>query len=293
MNENRFYVLLDRAIANTISEDDTDELWDYLWHCESTDMESILYACNKNYIPAYSYLAKIYAQGKLCPQDWNKAIECWEKIASEADKDYLWLSECYIKLGDCYRLGNGVEKNFDTAYNYYQLAIEKNQARGDLPEPTEILLLDCDSDDLIERMAAQGVSIEWCEYAIARLEPPVSGIVCRAMAVAYTWSEEKWFYWMQRAADTGDSVAMKIVFEHTNDITVKKKLALYMFSPENNLNQEYSSVAAEILLSDNFSLEEKIPAFKFLNKIDPLGIFDLFQGRDDELESFFIKTGDF
>ena len=222
MNENRFYELLDKAVANTIDEDEEDELWDYLWHCESTDMEFIQYACSKNYIPAYSYLAKIYAQGKLCPQNWNKAIECWEKIASEADKDYLWLSECYIKLGDCYRLGNGVEKNFDTAYNYYRLAIEKNQARGELPEPKQILLLNCENDDLIERMVAQGVSIEWSEYAVSRLERPVSGIVCRAMAVAYTWSEEKWFYWMQRAADSGDLIAMKIVREAVELKKMKK-----------------------------------------------------------------------
>ena len=42
MNENRFYELLDKAVANTIDEDEEDELWDYLWHCESTDMEFIL-----------------------------------------------------------------------------------------------------------------------------------------------------------------------------------------------------------------------------------------------------------
>lgn len=71
-------------------------------------------------------------------------------------------------------------------------------------------------------MVAQGVSIEWCEYAIARLEPPVSGIVCRAMAVAYTWSEEKWFYWMQCAADSGDLIAMKIVREAVELKKMKK-----------------------------------------------------------------------
>jgi TPR repeat protein len=108
-------------------------------------------------------------------------------------------------------LGNGVEKNFDTAYNYYKLAIENDQERGELPEPAEILLLNCKGDDIIERMVTQGVSVEWCEYAISRLEQPVSGIVYRAMANAYPWGGEKCLYWMQRAADTGDLTAKQIV----------------------------------------------------------------------------------
>ena len=212
MNKTSFYKLLEKAVSNNISEDEKYELWDYLGHCVSTDMEFVQYACEKNYILAYDYLANIYAQGKLCPQNWNKAIECWEKIAAEADDDCIWLSECYIKLGDCYRLGNGVEKNFDTAYNYYKLAIENDQERGELPEPAEILLLACKDDDMIERMVKQGVSVEWCEYAIARLEQPVSGIVYRAMANAYTWRSEKCLYWMRCAVDVGDLTAMNCFF---------------------------------------------------------------------------------
>ena len=137
-----------------------------------------------------------------------------EKIAAEADDDCIWLSECYIKLGDCYRLGNGVEKNFDTAYNYYKLAIENDQERGELPEPAEILLLNCKGDDIIERMATQGVSVEWCEYAISRLEQPVSGIVYRAIANAYTMGGEKWLYWMRQAAETGDLAAKEIISDY-------------------------------------------------------------------------------
>ena len=68
-----------KAVSNRITDDEKDELWDYLGHCVSTDMEFVQYACEKNYILAYDYLANIYAQGKLCSQDWNKAIECWKK----------------------------------------------------------------------------------------------------------------------------------------------------------------------------------------------------------------------
>lgn len=209
MNNIYFYELVEKAVANKITDDEEDELRGHLWHCEEQDMEFVQYVCEKNYIPAYDYLANIYAQGKLCQQDWNKAIECWEKIATEAEDDYIWLSECYIKLGDCYRLGNGVEKNFDTAYKYYLLAIEKNQERGKLPEPRQMLLLDCFGDDMVERMTDRGVSVEWCEYAVSRLEQPISGMVCRAMANAYTWGGEKCLYWMQRAANVGDLTAKK------------------------------------------------------------------------------------
>ena len=222
MNNSYFYNLLEKALKKTITEKEEFELWDYIDECESPDVEFLKFACDKKYVPAYSTLGNIYSKGELCPQDWNKAIEYWEKTASEADKDYLRLDECYINLGDCYRLGNGVEKNFDTAYNYCQLAIENNQERGELPEPAEILLLACQDDDMIERMVKQGVSAEWCEYAIARLEQPVSGIVYRAMANAYTWGSEKCLYWMQRAANIGDLTAMKCFFDLTNDTVVKK-----------------------------------------------------------------------
>ena len=42
-----------------------------------------------------------------------------------------------------------------------------------------------------------------------------------------------------------------------------------------------------------FRTKKKIPAFKFLNEVDPLGVLDLFQGKDDELEAFFIDIGDY
>ena len=52
-------------------------------------MEFVQYACEKNYTMTYDYLANVYAQGKLCSQNWNKAIECWKKIAAEADDDCI------------------------------------------------------------------------------------------------------------------------------------------------------------------------------------------------------------
>ena len=47
MNKTYFYELLNRAIANNITDEGRDELWGYLWHCESTDMDFIQYACSK------------------------------------------------------------------------------------------------------------------------------------------------------------------------------------------------------------------------------------------------------
>lgn len=65
----KYRELLEKAVTNKITDDEEDELRVHLWHCESTNMEFVQYACEKNYILAYDLLANIYSQGKLCPQD--------------------------------------------------------------------------------------------------------------------------------------------------------------------------------------------------------------------------------
>ena len=84
---------------------------------------------------------------------------------------------------------------------------------------TLLAMFNCNAEKVdfytqIERMAGLGVSVEWSEYAVSRLEQPISGMVCRAMANAYTWGCEKCLYWMQRAANVGDLTAKKIITDY-------------------------------------------------------------------------------
>ena len=192
-----FYNLLEKALAKTITEEETFELWDYIDKWESPDVEFLKFACDKKYVPAYSTLGNIYCKGELCPQDWNKAIEYWKKAAAEGDREYLRLDECYINLGDCYRLGNGVEKDFDIAWHYYELAIEYKQERSEYPE-MNLLLLETDNGLDPWNMT---VSNDWWEYAIEK-SGNYSINVCKFMLEMYDPNTERFLFWQNKLVES-------------------------------------------------------------------------------------------
>ena len=184
-------------MAKAITQEEEFELWNYIDEWESPDVEFLKLACDKKYVPAYSTLGNIYSKGELCPQDWNKAIEYWKKAAAEGDREYLRLDECYINLGDCYRLGNGVEKDFDIAWHYYELAIEYKQERSEYPE-MNLLLLETDNGLDPWNMT---VSNDWWEYAIEK-SGNYSINVCKFMLEMYDPNTERFLFWQNKLVES-------------------------------------------------------------------------------------------
>lgn len=78
-------------------------------------------AADKNYVPAYRPLARMYDKGyKKVPEDLEKAFE-WDLKAAEAG-DVL----AYGNVGYAYREGEGTMKDFDKAKEWYEKGIAKN-----------------------------------------------------------------------------------------------------------------------------------------------------------------------
>ena len=288
MNNKHFLDLLEKAIVKEITQNEEFELWDFLEECETANMEFVQIACNKNYVPAYSYMANIYSTGELCPLDWNKAIEFWRKTIDEGDCNYLSQDECYIMLGDCYRLGNGVEKNYNTAWQYYKLAIEYKQKRDGYPEP-EVLLLLCDESLDAESLV---VSNDWWEYSIEN-SGNISASVCNFMSVIYNRNEERYLYWNKKASDNGNLTAKMNLYEIANNISDKKKIAKEIFSAEyfNKWDADRMLIIAKEILADcKFSHDEKFPAFKFIHDSPEWEYVYEFYGDDKELEQFLMEN---
>ncbi len=72
---------------------------------------------------AHYELGNIYAEGKIMPQDWARAVEYYEDAESEfgSNADYRHADVCY-KLGQCYELGHGVMADMAAAREWYRKA---------------------------------------------------------------------------------------------------------------------------------------------------------------------------
>ena len=87
---------------------------------------------------AYSWysLGCIYAVETYGYYSMTKAVECFNK-AIECDKDSIYSSECYYKLGLIYEYGgNGISKSYFKAGTYYKKAAElgHDKAKGKMKE---------------------------------------------------------------------------------------------------------------------------------------------------------------
>ncbi len=63
---------------------------------------------------AHFAMGNLMASGKLGEANWEEAIPHWEKASD------LGVRQAILQLGDCYRLGLGVDRNLITANQYYQ-----------------------------------------------------------------------------------------------------------------------------------------------------------------------------
>ena len=70
---------------------------------------------------ALFYLGIHYYAGKDIKQDYKKAFECFQKVATE-DACNLWNAQAQFFLGKCYFYGYGKRKNITMAIQWYKSA---------------------------------------------------------------------------------------------------------------------------------------------------------------------------
>jgi|GEM_PF-4198739 len=243
-SDERFEYLLNKILRGEISEED-DEFEDfnesYIWlDCVGAEgVSKIKLAAERGYKLAYYHLAQAYFNGIGCNKNLEQGIEWLRKSIAAKEK-----GACL--LGDCYRLGIGVEKNYDTAWIWYEKAVEIWDERGEHPEPKE-LLLQVRDDEYLDFMETAGVDVSWWEYAISKNS---SQRVIAKMPDLYPWKSESFWFWIQKAADYGT-------------IWAKYLLAQKLLEDKNNPNN--LALAIELLTAVSFSRNEnRVDAAKLL-----------------------------
>lgn len=278
MEDEHFYELLEKAIKKEITfEEDCELCEDYLslYLDPLISKKFIKIACDKNYVPAY------YCMGKLLSieEEWLRAIEYFEKSVAGGE-------DGYVEIGDFFRLGKGVEKNYDIAWQYYERAVIYNHERGEYPEPAVLLLQQDNELNSWEKT----VSNEWWEYAIERTNKSSSYNICNFMIDMYDIGEERFLYWNKKASEQGILAAKLNLYEITDNILTKKQLVKEIFNATEwtELQGELMiMIAKEILKNAEFSHDEKLPVFQFVyNSIYWEYVFDFYKKDENELELF-------
>lgn len=104
-----------RHLANTIG---------FFRNDAKTEFELTSYCAELGHLPSLYRTAELLLYGKGTPADPQKAREYLELAAENKHTD------AYVTLGNIYRDGIGVEKNLNTAENYYWKAAEEDNFDG-------------------------------------------------------------------------------------------------------------------------------------------------------------------
>ncbi len=207
MNENndskkRFDILLEKVINETASDDEFNELFKYLEHPDLTERFKFLKdAAEKGYILSFYDLGRAYINGEGCEKSFENGRFWLEKsIANGKDGNTI--------LGDCYRLGIEIEKNYETAWEYYShLGVVEDDETIDGFNARDILE---PNGDLIDDIPA-----DWWEFVSTKTSGDVYSF--GTMSMLYKEDTDRWFFWRKKAADAGDFFAAKDMLDRTSD----------------------------------------------------------------------------
>ena len=160
--DERFEALLKDAIAGTITPEAQEELAAEFFFVDNPE-EAFTYrkkAVDRGYTEAYYWLARAYLNGDGCAKSIDQALHYFQLSVAAGHQGCL-------ELADCYRLGLGVEKNFETAWDYYSKQFPSDETIDDF-RLSDVLLhnSECDIDDLKE----SGIPAEWWEFAMTHVD---------------------------------------------------------------------------------------------------------------------------
>ena len=248
-SDDRFEYLLSRAIAKTISSEEEDELWDNYFG--TTDVEkSFKYfrtAVERSYVKAYYWLGRAFLLGEGCERSNADALHYLNLSIENGEPGHL-------ELGDCYRLGLGVDKNFDIAWEHYSKADKyRDEETTDGFRLDDLMLRDsrCEID-----MEPSGIPAEWWEFVMAKVPDAVS--LFAEMTLFYKKNSDRWLYWIQKAAEQGVAWCMREMLDLTQDDAEKEKYITTILDSEySDANDWVMEEVARTVIKGNFPEELK------------------------------------
>ena len=159
---------------------------------------------------ACSGLGSRYESGQGVPQDYQKAIEWYQKAADKGHRDAMQrIAWCYHSIGRHYRYGNGVVQDYVEAMKWYQRAAEMG--------------ISCSQKEIGDLYYyGYGVSqdyekaLEWYQKATDNgdLEAMESLAHCYTVGNGVTKDYNKSLEWRRKAAERGNVIAISNIGWH-------------------------------------------------------------------------------
>lgn len=243
-SEKQFDILLEKVINEPDLDDEFDKLFEYLEHPNLTKrFEYLKKAAEKGYDLSFFLLGRAYINGEGCEKSFENGKFWLEKsIANGRDGNTL--------LGDCYRIGTEVEKNYETAWEYYSHlgAVEDDETidgfnARDILEP---------NGDIIE---TKKIPVEWWEFVSTKTPGDVYSF--GTMSMLYKEDTDRWFFWRKKAADAGDFFAAKDMLDRTSDLGEQIRYIDRLLSSEDDIRLSID-IALKVVYGDYpFELQVK------------------------------------
>ena len=276
-----FIEVLDRILHNKVSievEDDFCQKYIDPLPLTTDDFQKIKYAAEHGYLEAYESLGRAYLAGTGCEAKPECGIE-WLKKAVEKNKRGAYL------LGDSYRNGRGIKKDFEQAFYWYDVAIQIGDSgvnRADDIDP-ENLLLRCSGS---VGMEIQNIEPAWWDFVAMKEEPNDPDILeaLRALYDPDNTSLRYWF-WTKRAAEAGALVAKydygkKLLNDH-DQLFLNQAIRMLNEVARSGYDYVNADVAIELILSSETTEEVK----------NELLVWALNNGYDEIARSYFKNQG--
>lgn len=229
-----FKAMLTKILRNEASEDEIEKFAEaYIWlDCVGEKgFSKIQYAAEQGYVEAYYHLGRAYLDGTGCNKNTELGINYLQKSVAVG-------SSGACLLGDLYRIGVGVEKDYAQAYDWYQKAIETCDEED--YSPLDMILQSQSYLDVI--MRRKGISLAWWEYVVSRGKSPDAMDELRWLYLHDEKNEERYWYWTRLSAETGSASAQ---------CDYGKKLL------ENPVDEETFNQAIELLKKSCFASTER------------------------------------
>jgi len=202
----------------------------------STLVKEMLPLAEKGYPRAQVHMGWIYERGVGVPQDYQKALEWYEKATSNGAKN------APAQIGNMYEKGFGVKQNYEKAAEYYKRSIELD---GSLGYARMGYLYETGKGVQLDRVKA----VEYYDKAIAKGNyhaMTLLGLLYQHGNGGLDRNEEKAIELYKQAIDHGDPLAMTRLGEMYNqgkgglDKDHEKAMALFLESARYRLPAAYA-----------------------------------------------------
>lgn len=249
-SNDRFEYLLERRINETITDEECDDYFDYFDNPDESARFSFLKrAAERGDRCSYYPLGRAFLFGKGCDKSFEKAV-FWLEKSIENKEDGAGL------LGDCYRLGIEVRKDYESAWKYYK-KVDYVRATYDQETLDDKYIGNVTLGDLTIGMLDNSLPVEWWEFVMTKIEDSASFFA--DMSWLYKQDTDRWLYWRTKAAEAGDIGSMEDMLERLTSQAERNEYVERIIELAPDYDPVFHYLGIKIIMGD-YPLEIKTKA---------------------------------